>query len=477
MSVRPRRKLKTGLDLEALDPRQLLSTLTPGQLSHAYGFDNFSFYKSGQYIKADGAGQTIALVEAYHNPYLFSDVAKFNSQFGLPAVNMTQAWYGTTPNDGWATEEVMDVELVHALAPGARILVVEARSNSTADLLTAVNYARSQPGVSVVSMSWGSNEFAGEQSYDGYFTTPAGHNGVTFFASSGDHGAWPGVSWPAASPNVVSVGGTRLNTDSYGNYLSETGWNNGADSRGTIWATGGGYSRYESEPSYQYGVQRSGRRTVPDVAMNADPNSGMYFYNTAPSSGRGAWYSAGGTSASAPEWAALMAIANQGRALNGRGSLDGARQTLPALYSPAMNGDFHDVTSGFNGYYAGHGYDLVAGRGTPIALNVVRDLMYVSSSFSAFASAASPGFGLGGLPSAAMPFTSDASPVLDKPTAAPTIQPQSSLLVQSPAEGSLLVVQAPPRVSEVQVGLTPVKNGPTTAYKTGRRDPFGLLAG
>ena len=119
-------------------------------------------------------------------------------------------------------------------------------------------------------MSWGAAEFSGEPSYDVHFVTPAGHTPVTFFSSTGDNGA-PG-GWPADSSNVVAVGGTTLNVDASGNYISETGWSDG----------GGGISTEETQPAYQKGVvtQSSTFRTIPDIAMDADPNTGVPIYYT-----------------------------------------------------------------------------------------------------------------------------------------------------------------------------------------------------
>ena len=168
----------------------------------------------------------------------------FDKQFGLAAANFTKVELTTngqkpTTNSDWATETSLDVEWAHAIAPGANILLVEATNSSLSSLLAAVNYARNQAGVSVVSMSWGASEFSGETSYDSYFTTPAGHAPVAFVASSGDNGA--GAIWPAVSSNVLGVGGTTLHVSSSGAYGSETAWS----------GSGGGYSTQESEPSYQ----------------------------------------------------------------------------------------------------------------------------------------------------------------------------------------------------------------------------------
>src|SRR5262249_739045 len=147
----------------------------------------------------------------------------------------------------------------HAIAPGAKILLVEARSPRVSDMIAAVDYARNQPDVSVVSMSWGAGEFPQELGLDKHLTTPAGHRGITFLSASGDNGA--GTIWPSVSPNVLSVGGTTLGVDNLGNYRTESGWV----------GSGGGVSLYEGEPAYQRGVQTSSFRTNPDVAYNADP--------------------------------------------------------------------------------------------------------------------------------------------------------------------------------------------------------------
>jgi subtilase family serine protease len=351
--------------MERLDDLVLLSTLTPAQVSHAYGADSFSFVQNGQSIKADGTGQTIAIVDAYHDANLYGDLQAFDRNFGLPDPAFSQYSYTTQSDDGWAVESALDVEWAHAMAPGADIMIVEARSSSFADLMTAVNFARQQPGVVAVSMSFGGGEFSGQTNYDSTFTTPAGHGGVTFLAATGDNGAAAGASYPSSSPNVVAVGGTSLRVDSAGNYLGESAWSGG----------GGGYSRVEREPAYQRSVQATGVRTVPDVAMDADPNTGLYVYATTPSTGQAGWYSVGGTSASTPMFAGLIAVADQGRAIQGKTSLDGATQTLPAIYSSTFTADFRDVTTGSNGYAAKAGYDLATGRGTPMAFGLVRDLM------------------------------------------------------------------------------------------------------
>jgi subtilisin-like proprotein convertase family protein len=353
-------------------------SITPAQMRQAYNVNQITFGN----IVGDGTGQTIAIIDAYDYPTAYSDLQTFDATFGLPdppsfrrvAQDGSQNFppvdpaYNGTGNLTWETEEALDIEWAHAMAPGANILLVEANDSSWANLVQkAAVWAADQPGVSVVSMSWGSGEFFSETSYDTYFTTPTGHNGVTFVASTGDSGQ-PGT-YPAFSPNVVAVGGTTLtlNGSSYG---SETGWS----------GSGGGVSLFESQPSYQKGVvtQSSTQRTVPDLAMDADPNSGVPVYDSFDFGTSGGWFQVGGTSLAAPMVSGLIAIANQGRALAGLPTLNGRSQTLPALYSLSAS-DFHDITTGNNGSPAGPGYDTVTGLGTPIANLLVPGVAGVGS--------------------------------------------------------------------------------------------------
>jgi subtilase family serine protease len=361
---------------EVLDDRCLLSGLTPAQITHAYGLDAITF--SGGTVKGDGTGETIALVEAYNDPYLASDLKAFDARLGLPDPTLSVVDLGGGPaNDNWANEAMLDVEWAHAIAPGANILVVEAQSESVGDLMAAVNVARNAPGVAVVSMSWGFSEFTGETQYDAVFTTPMGHQGVTFFTASGDNGVSGGAEWPSSSPNVVSVGGTTLRLDASGAIGSETAWIN----------AGGGYSSFENEPAYQQSAQTSGVRSTPDVTFDADPATAVVVYVTEPSTGVGGWQTIGGTSLGTPAWAAIVAIADQGLALSGKTSLDGATQTLPALYGFGAGnwGDFKAVSPGFGGgrFFPPGGqlatnasaYSTVStGLGSPNGMKLVTDL-------------------------------------------------------------------------------------------------------
>jgi subtilase family serine protease len=346
-----------------------LSEITPAEMVQAYGVNQIKFGS----VVGDGSGQTIAIVDAYGDPTAVSDLATFNTTYNLPAMDgkngdpsftqLDENGGSNLPgsNSGWLLEESLDIEWAHVIAPKANIILYEANSASDADLIqAAVATAAKNPNVTEVSMSWGSNgEFSGETTLDSYFTSTH----ATFLAATGD-GGYPG-GYPAYSKNVVAVGGTSLTVDSAGNYSGETAWS----------GSGGGTSSQESEPTYQVGYQNTLQRTIPDVSMDADPNSGVPVYLN------GAWHSfVGGTSLACPMWAGLIAIANQGRVLNGLPVLNSS-QALPLLYQSASNylkspfqsaPTFHDITSGNNinsngGFSAGAGYDEVTGLGSPVA--------------------------------------------------------------------------------------------------------------
>jgi len=200
-------------------------------------------------------------------------------------------------------------------------------------------------------MSWGGEEFPDELSLDSHFKSAT--NKITFFASAGDDGA--GVSWPAVAPNVVAVGGTTLNFSANGQFKSETAW----------YGSGGGVSAYESEPAYQkaYNIPKAqGRRAIPDVAYDADPHSGLAVYSSNLNSNKG-WYVFGGTSAGAPQWAAIKSLGLA--ADNNKFYLDKATK--------ANGYFFRDIKSGSNGdcgYYcaARSHYDYVTGLGSPLTV-------------------------------------------------------------------------------------------------------------
>ncbi len=321
---------------------------TPAQIRTAYGINDLSL---------DGTGQTIAIVDAYDDPQIYQALDTFDGQFGLTTSGPTlyqqygpatafltvlnqngqaTSLPGTDPigqgADNWEVETALDVEWAHTIAPGAKIILVEANSQSLADLMAGAATAASQPGVSVVSMSWGFAEGQAvlgtdEATYDSTFAAP----GVTFVASTGDYGAADPV-YPAFSPNVLAVGGTSLALNADNSYNGESGWGYSSDTLGTFIGSGGGLSRYESEPAYQAGVQSTGSRTTPDVSFVADPATGAWIadpYNLDPSN---PWEVVGGTSLSAPCWSGLIALVNQGRSAAGQPTLNSAGPTAnPAI--------------------------------------------------------------------------------------------------------------------------------------------------
>ncbi len=312
--------------------------LSPATIESVYNFSTSS---------TAGAGQTIAIVDAYDDPTAENDLGVFSSQFKLPActtangcfkkVNQSGGTKYPRSNSGWALEISLDVQWAHAIAPGAKILLVEASTASFSNLLAAESYASAH--AAYVSNSWGASEFSGESSYDSYFS----RSGVSFFVAAGDKGL--PAEYPSASPNVISVGGTTLNFDSSNNFTSETGWSSG----------GGGCSAYEKANSVQSSysgyaqVSCAGMRATPDVALDADPNSGVSVYDSTSYYGQSGWFQVGGTSASTPMWAARSADAGQ---------------VVNAAYVYANNITFRDITSGYNGAYCLVGYDLCSGRGS-----------------------------------------------------------------------------------------------------------------
>ncbi|MEI8288452.1 MAG: S53 family peptidase [Verrucomicrobiota bacterium] len=332
----------------------------PMQIRHAYGLDQ---------LTNGGAGQVIAIVDAYGSPTIQSDLNVFCSQFGIPTATIQIVKTSNKPlkvDAGWALETSLDVEWAHALAPNAKIILVAAASASVSDLVAGVD-AAVKAGATIVTMSWGTSEFPTESSYESHFKKA----GVSFFASSGDGGS--GAEWPAASPNVTGVGGTTLYLDASGNLTSpEVAWS----------GSGGGFSAYFARPAYQNGWQTSGSRAIPDVAMVANPNTGVAVYVSTTYNNQSGWFQVGGTSASCPMWGAVVALANQSRVSAKKATLSG---TATPLYLMAGSTDstgasiygyfFNDVTSGSNGgFSATPKYDEVTGLGSPITQNSVPGL-------------------------------------------------------------------------------------------------------
>ena len=320
---------------------------TPAELRSAYG-------DSG-----NGSG-IVAIVDAFDDPSALNDFNTYSANYGLPlegssdptaSTNMVfQVVYASgnqPPRDsgGWEFEEALDIEMAHAMAPGAKIILVEADTNDWASMLAAVDKAVAL-GAKQVSMSWIGSEFSGEKAYDTHFSA----RGVTFFAASGDLGGT--VGYPSASPAVFSCGGTNLTLDSNGGYGSEFAWAGG----------GGGPSTQETLPGFQWLLKAydgSGKqvpvmsRSTPDISAVGDPITGVSLFN---SFGGGGWTNVGGTSVATPILAGLM---------NARG---GVKHLLESYFVYLGQKNFHDITTGNNSYAAGPGYDYCTGVGSPISM-------------------------------------------------------------------------------------------------------------
>ncbi|HYU47264.1 MAG TPA: S53 family peptidase [Terriglobales bacterium] len=300
-----------------------------------------------------GKGQTIGIVDAFNDPNIESDLGVYSSTFGLPKcttangcfkkVNQTGGTSYPKTDAGWALEISLDVEIAHALCPNCKILLVEATSNSFANLLAAEDYARTH--ANIVSNSWGGTEFSSETTsgFDGHFN----HTGKPITFSSGDSGF--GVEYPAASRFVTAVGGTTLKLNSNNTRASETVWS----------GTGSGCSAFEPKPSWQ---KDKGciRRTVVDVAADANPNTGAAVYDSVRFFGSAGWFKVGGTSLSSPIIASIYALAG-----NGSTTLDGS-------YPYSHLSGLFDVKVGSDGTCsllylcaALAGYDGPTGNGAP----------------------------------------------------------------------------------------------------------------
>ena len=347
--------------------------IVPVQFRAAYGFNR---------IANQGQGQTIALVDAYDDPNIASDLAVYQAEFHLAPCNFQKVEIGNpAASDYWALEISLDVEQACALAPQANIVLVEATTDSFADLLAAVQLASSAPyNATVVSMSWGGDEFNGEQGYDSFFCNIVAGNGqpVTFVAASGDVGHSLTL-YPSTSPCVIAAGGTTLVLSTAAPLSSPLQLDYGAE---TAWFdSGGGVSPYEPQPSFQdpaCATWSTSNRCVPDVSSDANPATGVAVYDTYDDSG---WIRVGGTSLATPDWASLFTLVNSQRAAQGKGTLSQAHQDLYTIYySSNYLTDFHDITSGDNGNCgsecdAGPGYDLVTGIGTYQANNLAPALV------------------------------------------------------------------------------------------------------
>ncbi len=383
---------------------------SPSEMSNAYGLTPIlaAGYK--------GTGQTIVIVDSFGSPTAWQDLQTFDRDYNLPDPPSFQvlAPLGSVPFDanntdqvGWAEETSLDVQWAHAMAPGASIVLLTSPVSETEGLqgmpqfLQLEVYALSHHLGNILSQSWGTTENtlftpAGEQimtNFNSLYQTAA-LMGVSVFASTGDTGvvnpdanggsyAFPTVGFPASSPWVTAVGGTSLYASTNGSYQYETAWNKGVGS-----ASGGGISQYFHMPDYQQANLSAsaqtllhGFRGVPDVAYDADPATSVPVYLSFLPGTQAGYYLFGGTSEGSPQWAGIIADADQ---LAGH-PLGFLNEKLYAIgRNSSGNGGtqpFHDIVVGNNtqgavqGYSAGIGWDAVTGWGTPDALYLIKSLI------------------------------------------------------------------------------------------------------
>ena len=327
-------------------PAATIAGYYPSDLQSAYGLAPAS--------SSDGSGVTVAIADAFNNPHLASDLATYRSTFGLPPctqssgcltiVNQSGGTKLPRGNKGWGTEESLDLQMVSAICPNCKILLVEASSATFKNLGIAAAYAAAH--APVVSNSYGGSEFSGETSYNGYYSAA----GTTFVASAGDSGY--GVEFPAAAPTVVSAGGTTLTKSS----STARGWTE------TVWSgSGSGCSAYEPNPGWQPVTSLCSSRTVADTSADANPNTGVAIYD---SYGQPGWMVVGGTSVASPVIASVFALAGNDFGPSGAQQLYSSTASLYKVASGSNSSGCTDylcnaadsLSSGYNG---------PTGNGTP----------------------------------------------------------------------------------------------------------------
>lgn len=338
----------------------------PNASATPVGYGPLEFQKAYALTGLSSGGKIVAIVDAFDHPSIKSDLDTYSNALNLPVlpncngtiasspvpcfqkVDQSGGTNYPSPNEGWALEIALDVEVAHAACPDCKILLVEANDNTYTNLMTAVDRAVTA-GAKIISNSYGSGEFLGETQFDSHFNLP----GIAFTFSSGDSGY--GASYPAASKYVTAVGGTTLYLNADNTYKSETTWT----------GSGSGCSRYEGKPLWQTD-QRCLRRTIADVAAVADPQTGAGVYTSYPYAGQTGWFKVGGTSLSAPLVASVYAL--------GGGILTNSIGANEVYSKVNYSTNMHDVTSGSNGgcskrdkylCSAVSGYDGPTGLGTP----------------------------------------------------------------------------------------------------------------
>lgn len=313
-------------------------------------------------LNPSGGSRVIAIVDAFDDANAATDLAIFSSQFGLPAANFTKVFASGVrppqdPTGGWELEASLDIEWAHAMAPSARIILVEAASNSLSNLLAAETVAANlvaAAGGGEVSNSWGGGEFSSEATLDNRFVK----SGVVFFASTGDS---PGTEWPGVSPNVVAAGGTTISRNPATlAFIAERPWTE----------TGGGRSVFEKIPTYQTSIASiiGSARGVPDLSFDANPETGAWVFDSTPVGGStsgccgvSGWWIVGGTSLSSPALAGIVNSAGH--------FATSSDSELTTIYSNLGNpAEFKDIAIDYCGPFAGlsgkAGWDFCTGVGS-----------------------------------------------------------------------------------------------------------------
>jgi subtilase family serine protease len=375
--------------------QRITNCYTPHKLRTAYHIDTLT--QQG----FTGKGQTVVVIVSYGSPTIQADLDHFSDTYGLPHTTVqVKAPIGSIPFDStdteqseWAGETTLDVETIHSLAPEANIVVLTSPVDETEgtagipEFLQLEQYAHDNHLGQIVSQSWGASEVSFDangktvlQQFCDFYHTATTQDNITFLTGSGDLGATDYIDpqrdvsstrttgFPSDCPWVTSVGGTTLQSNGNNNF-TETAWQ----------LSGGGISTIFGLPDYQQNNlpssiigQLNGGRAVPDVAADADPRTALAIYEN------GNWSMVGGTSASTPLWAGLIAVANQ-KAGHPLGFINSAIYTLGKGHSYSQ--DFRDVTVGDNSYQniqgfpAQPGYDLVTGWGSPLADKFIPDLI------------------------------------------------------------------------------------------------------
>jgi subtilase family serine protease len=379
-----------------ITPLLNMSALSSVDINNWYNPSNFKGQRNP--IK----NPVIVIVNCFTTPNITKDLATFCNTFKLPLMNGLKdnngniindptlgkfsiyyqntnatrsytASYSTVNknsfvpnNNGWGLEINLDIQYAHTIAPYADIVLILAKSNSVANLTTAVKFGNTIPNAVSLSMSWGANENRAFTTVDSMFNNTTN---IIHTAASGDSGSAGGIIWPSANPNVVSVGGTTINKS--GTSYSEVAWS----------GSGGGASAIYNKPLYQSSITLKTKRMNPDISMLAAPSISVCdsFYSTS-----GWVYNVGGTSLASPMVAALVALAIQYKYPTGNWSNITKTKFMQCVYNLPSNTNYkntiYDVVSGNNGgFQTKVNYDLVTGVGSPKItniLNTINGLLY-----------------------------------------------------------------------------------------------------